>query len=197
MRCKTLLTSTRAFASLKRSKKNQGFTLIEVIIAMVTLSISLSVIFQLILPAEERSADQIHLTKAAELGQTLLDEIMGRSFDENSDRIGGLLRCDDTGAPACSESADFGPGEDGGENLRSLYDDVDDYHGYNSSDNGRFSGTDTALHSGYNDFYYEISVTYAGNDFSLQDNRSAKRILVLVTTPLGTDIEFAAYKANF
>ncbi len=59
------------------------------------LSISLSIVSILIAPTEQKSADQILQVKAAELGQSLLNDISSRAFDEKSDMVGGLLRCDE------------------------------------------------------------------------------------------------------
>lgn len=73
--------------------KSRGFTLVEIIIGIVVLSISLSIISTLIAPAEQKSADQILQVKAAELAQSLLNDISSRAFDHNSDMAGGILRC--------------------------------------------------------------------------------------------------------
>lgn len=182
----------------QNNKFSTGFTLIEVIIGIVVFAISLSIIIQLILPTERNSADQIHQIKAAQLGQALLDDIMSRSFDENSDRAGGAIRCDSAGNIACSNIL----GPDAGENRRSQYDDVDDFNGYTAA----IDSIDTGLARGYNSFNILVNVVLL-NDSELVDelnltnalagNQLAKRITVTVTTPLGTAIAFTAYKTNF
>lgn len=182
------------------SKRGKGFTLIEIIIGIVVLSISLAVISTLIVPTEQKSADQIHQVKAAELGQSLLNDISSRAFDENSDMAGGRLRC---GEPKpngdsnnCTDEDDFGPdsGEiDGsGKKNRSLFNDVDDFHDYSAHLNANNQG----LHSGYDSFIVDVKVIYDGESLELAHNL-AKRITVTITTPLGTDIEFATYKTNY
>ena len=179
---------------------SRGFTLIEIIVGIVVLSISLAIISTLIVPAEEKSADQIHQVKAAELGQSFLNDISSRAFDENSDMAGGRLRCGEpklNGDPnPCSTI--LGP-EDGnggrldkGETNRSLFNDVDDFHNYSA----HFNADNQGLHSGYDNFDIEIKVTYDGASLGLANNL-AKRITVNITTPLGTAIEFATYKANY
>ena len=174
-----------------RKQKASGFTLIEIIVGIVAFFIALSIVSQLIAPTEQQSADQIHQIKAAELGQALMDEILGRAFDENSDMVGGRDRCGETGQPACTPEGSFGP--DTGEGNRALFDDVDDYI---SSDFPLTNSTNTSLHSGYDSFKVSVEVEYDGATLGLVDEL-AKRIKITVTTPLGTDIEFAAYKANF
>jgi len=171
----------------------KGFTLIEIIIGIVMLSISLSIVATLIAPAEEKSADQILQVKAAELGQSLLNDISSRAFDENSDMAGGLIRCGEPDATTnpCTNEANFGP--DTGEGNRSLFNDVDDFHLYQN----HFNANNQNLHQGYTNFDLLVEVTYDGLSIGLADNEAAKKITVTVTTPLGTAIKFATHKANF
>jgi len=175
----------------------KGFTLIEIIIGIVILSIALSIVTTLIAPAEKKSADQILQVKAAELGQSLLNDITSRAFDENSDMAGGRIRCGEPndGSNDCTAIGTntdvFGP--DAGEGDRSLFDDVDDFHGYSQ----RINANNEPLHSGYDNFKIDIKVEYDGDSLGLPDNSNAKRITVTVTTPLGTAIKFATHKANF
>jgi len=174
----------------RNSLRQAGFTLIEVIIGIVALGISLSIVFTLIVPAEQQSADQIHQIKAAELGQGMLDEILGRAFDENSDHAGSVWRCDETGRPACTLQGSFGT--ETGETSRDLFDDVDDYQGFAS----KVNSTNQNLDAGYNSFQIAVTVSYDGTTLGLA-NALAKRVTVTITTPLGTAIEFAGYKSNF
>ncbi|MBL0709633.1 MAG: prepilin-type N-terminal cleavage/methylation domain-containing protein [Colwellia sp.] len=181
------------FSNSPLNTKN-GFTLIEIIIGIIILSIALSIVTTLIVPAEQKSADQVLQVKAAELGQSLLNDITSRAFDENSDMAGGRIRCDETGAKACTNEADFGSdNNDNTESSRGGYDDVDDFHGYSQ----HINANDESLHVGYTNFIIDIKVKYDGYSLGLPDNRNAKRITVTVTTPLGTEIKFATHKANF
>lgn len=173
-------------------KIQQGFTLIELIIGIVVLSVSLSIVSTLIVPAEEKSADNILQIKASELAQSLMTDILSRAFDDNSDMSGGRIRCGEPAANACTLSSELGP-ETGEAGNRNLFDDVDDFHGYNELIN---ASNDT-LDGGYNQFTVNVTVIYAGDDLGLANNLLAKRITVTVTTPLGTAIAFTSYKANF
>ena len=179
--------------------KEKGFTLIEIIIGIVMLSISLAIVSRLIVPTEEQSADNLLQIKAAELGQSLLNDISSRAFDHKSDMSGGRRRCDEEGQEACTEPDKLGP-EDGndfrdddGENDRDDYNDVDDFKGYSDLKDVLGAGLDNT----YNSFTIDVDVSYAGDDLGLSNNRLAKRITVTVTTPLGTKIRFATHKANF
>ncbi|WDE04494.1 prepilin-type N-terminal cleavage/methylation domain-containing protein [Thalassomonas viridans] len=175
------------------ARKSAGFTLIEVIIGIVVLAISFSVIMRVIIPTEQQSADQIHQVKAAELAQSLLAEITGRAFDQNSDMVGGVVRCDDASVTlvTCTDEVNFGT--EAGENDRSLFNDVDDYHGYNT----KVNASGDSLDSSYDTFTLAVSVSYQGNELGLGNDRLAKRIMITVTTPLGTAVTFTGYKANF
>jgi MSHA pilin protein MshD len=181
------------------SKNASGFTLIEIIIGIVVLSIALSIVSTLIVPAEQKSVDQILQVKAAELGQSLLNDISSRAFDHHSDMSGGLNRCDDIGQIACTANNRLGP-EDGngnrieaGEDAREDYNDVDDFDKYASNDDV----LDNSLGESYSNFNIYVDVQYAGLELGLADDKLAKRITVTVTTPLGTEIKFATHKANF
>lgn len=192
---------------------SKGFTLIETIVGIVVLSISFSIITNLIYPAVEQSADQLHQIRAAELGQSLLNEITGHAFDENSDHTGGHYRCNEdvdgngTIEPVEQCSTIMG-NEEGGSRL--LFDDVDDYNGINIV-NARYGvspapdefiknsqNQDLALYLGYS---LKVMVCndsdYDGDCATNADNHTAKLITVTVTTPTGFAIDFSTYKANF
>jgi MSHA pilin protein MshD len=174
-------------------KKQQGFTLIELIVGIVVLSLSLSIVTTLIAPAEEKSADNILQIKASELAQSLMNDITSRAFDDNSDMSGGRVRC---GEPAggdndCTTVIGVEAGED--EDDRNTFDDVDDFNGFTD----RVNSTGGDIDGGYAQFDILVTVSYAGVELGLADINLAKRITVRVTTPLGTAIEFTSHKANY
>ncbi|MBZ9613828.1 type IV pilus modification PilV family protein [Rheinheimera maricola] len=164
----------------------RGFTLIEMIVGIVVLAISLSIITTVLGPLFIKSADPWHQVRAAELGQSLMNEIMAKAFDENSSRSGSLLRCGEAGAAPCSVV--LGPEE----SERSEFDDVDDYHNFFASGNdihSIFGASDTRLQDVYRGFQLHISVT--------ADSLQTKRILLTVTTPTGAVVEFSAIRGNW
>ncbi len=177
----------------------RGVTLIELIAGIVVLAISLTLITSVLGPLYIKSADPWHQVRAAELGHSLMNEILGKAFDENSNRSGSVLRCNETGAPACSSAAAFGPDcADGSASCpggplesRPQFDDVDDFHGLDLSGNdiSNIFGTDARLQDVYRAYRLQIEVSY-------QDALS-KRIQLRVTTPTGDVIEFAALKGNW
>lgn len=172
-------------------KLNNGFTLIEVIVGIVALSISLSIVTSLLLPSAEQSAQQIHQIRAAELGQSLMNEITAKAFDEHSDMAGGKERCGEFGSPNCSTTL----GREGAEvsSLASEYNDVDDYHNVVQAK--------LALDSVYIGFTVDITVcndgNYNGRCEILDDIKIAKLITITITDTSGNPITFATYKANY
>jgi len=169
-------------------KKKQGFTLIEVIIGIVTMSIALSIITSLLLPTTEHSAEQFHQIRAAELGQSLMNEIVGKAFDENSNMTGGKIRCGE-GEISCTAHANLGPD---GEASVEQYNDVDDYHGVVESD--------LALDNLYSGFTVSISVCNDSNYDGVcttDDIQTAKLITITITDSFGNPINFATYRTNY
>ncbi len=183
--------STKSSLNKYTANKNSGFTLIEVIIGIVTMSIALSIILTLLLPTAEQSAEQIHQIRAAELGQSLMNEITGKAFDENSDMAGGKYRCGEAGPePTCTGNSDLGPDDEG---SVAQYNDVDDYHGVVEGD--------LILDSLYQGFTVRISVcndaNYDGLCESSEDDKTAKLITITITDSFSNPITFATYRTNY
>ncbi|MGX5913132.1 type IV pilus modification PilV family protein [Aliidiomarina sp. Khilg15.8] len=180
---------------MSKVSSQRGFTLVEIIVGIVVLAIALTLITSIILPAARQSVTPVYQVRAAELGQSMLNEVLSRSFDEQSDRQGGQLRCgeqdDDGNENPCTASANFGPdGED-----RDRFDDVDDYH--------LLADIETALGdplaARYPNFSLLIEVCYsdAQGNCGVQAEPQFKRILVRVTTPEGQNLDFSAIRGNF
>lgn len=190
----TFVRINKNFASEKshfKTKVSNGFTLIETIVGIVILSISFSILTSLIYPLANQSAEQVHQIRAAELGQSMLNEILGRAFDENSVIAGGFIRCGESGV-SCSAI-----GVDSGE-TRATYDDVDDYNAIDFSDTLQNSlGED--ISTKYVGFSMNVTVINDANynGSGTGDNSTAKLITVTVRTPQNFDFVFAVYKVNF
>lgn len=190
---------------INSKKRKSGFTLIETIVGIVVLAISFSVITTLIYPVVEQSADQLHQVKAAELGQSLLNEIQNKAFDEKSDKTGGVIRCGDMApAPACTTNDKLGADTD---EVRATYDDVDDYDGlsFNPGNGPIENSQGQSLGELYLGYGLTVEVCndgdYDGNCSAkiLEniDTSTAKLITVTIITPNGFDIQFSTYRANF
>lgn len=175
-----------------------GFTLIETIIGIVVLSIAFSILTALIYPLAEQSAEQVHQVRASELGQSMLNEILAKAFDENSDKSGGRVRCGETNlpilGPACSTA--LGPEQN---ETRVNFDDVDDYHLLNTIETAL--GSSDSLATIYVGFKVEVRVindsNYDGINNASDNNFTAKLITITVTTPQNFNFVFSAYRANY
>ncbi|WP_181044677.1 type II secretion system protein [Aliivibrio sifiae] len=76
-----------------RANAKTGFSLISIILSIVVMSFALMTLSILLFPRIQDSAQIIQSAKAAELGAAIMDEITGRSYDENSGPNGGLPEC--------------------------------------------------------------------------------------------------------
>lgn len=187
---------------------SRGFTLVETIVGIVVLSIAFTIFTSLIYPLANQSAEQVHQIRAAELGQSMLNEIFGRAFDENSDMSGGVYRCgedqnnDGLVKPENGETCSTAIGPDSltvsTKETRSSFDDVDDY-----DTQGNFIQAVNAIGERIDDTYinYEVMIevihdgNYDGNPDS--DFSTAKLITVTIKTPLDIEYIFSVYKVNF
>ncbi|MGQ4276687.1 type IV pilus modification PilV family protein [Pseudidiomarina sp. E22-M8] len=176
----------------QQSLGKTGFTLIELIIGVVVLAFAFSLIATLIFPQAIRSAEPVLQVRAANLAHAFVEEIQGKSFDENSDHSGGTLRCGESGAPACSTT--FGP--DG--ETRDRFDDVDDYHQLQLSQPSLADVFGTNLEDDYRGFNYSISVCYSDvQGTCVAGVSSFKRVQVSLATSQSQDFVFSFIKGNF
>ena len=176
--------------------KPKGFTLIELVIGIVVFSIALVLFMSLIVPQAIRSVDPIFQIRASELGESLMNEITSKSFDEKSDRAGGEAHCDAT----CIGDINLGPDEN---ESRTSFDDVDDYHGLNVSNGDIKNSLDEtiALNGSflYQGFSVSVSVVYDAAMDGIADTvvGNTKLITVTVTTPNDEDIIFSSFRSNY
>jgi MSHA pilin protein MshD len=186
---------------LKKSTKQTGFTLIEIIVGIVVLSITYAVLTTLIYPLASQSAAQVHQIRAAELGQSMINEILGKAFDENSDMSGGEERCGDLSADLCTTSANLGADGNGSEE-RGDYNDVDDYNSIRFTDAEIVNSQGDSISDVYVGFSMNVTVIY-DSDYSgayeagVDDEKTAKLITITVRSPQSDDYIFSVYRVNF
>ena len=171
------------------ARDEAGFTLVEMVIFIIVLAIGISgvvlVINRTLLDAPEALVN----TRAMEIAQLYLDEIITKKYDEQSPQ-GGTPPCDSAGNPACTAQASFGPDSEN----RDQYDDVDDYLA--TAFQAPSDAQGNALPN-YADYDVQIDIVYAGTDLGFADDRRAKRITITVRTPRDQNIPVSVYRTNF
>lgn len=181
-------------------KNTSGFTLIELIVGMLVFAIALSFFSSLILPQITRSVEPIFQVRATELAQSLINEISGKAFDEQSSRNGSHVRCGEPGVAVCTEPGSLG--FEGGES-RDSFNDVDDYHDLYEVSAGILSavGANITMDSNslYQGFSARVRVVYDQDMNGQPDNvtGNSKLITVIITTPNDEALAFATYRSNF
>ncbi|MBF7073699.1 prepilin-type N-terminal cleavage/methylation domain-containing protein [Glaciecola sp. MH2013] len=181
-----------------------GFTLIELIVGILIFAVAMVSVINFLQPQVRKGIDPIWQVRAASLAQSLSSEITAKAFDENSNLAGGATRCGENDSSAtfvnCTSAANLGP--DAGEN-RELFDDVDDYNGFNFSGANILSslglGTSVNGNNIYNGFTAQVSVIYDANLDGIADTApgNKKLVLITITTPGGEQISASAVKGNF
>lgn len=182
--------------------RQRGLTIIEMVATIAILGIALVSVASIISLGSSSSADTLQQTRAAALGQAYLDEILGRRFDERSDRS-GLNPCYGLApgpARPCTDESAFGPDTGEGE-TRGRWDDVDDYDGRVEGDGESLPLLDISGNprSEYENFHVAITVRYAGNDTAWgKAATDAKYITVAVShRSAGASWSFSAYRGNY
>ena len=174
-------------------EKPKGFTLIELIIGIVVIAIVTLVVTAGMGTLSRQTVDPWQQVRATELGQSLMNEIMARKFDEVNS---ATVRCGE-GAGACTTPANScaGPGNllpntDGAE-TREDFDDVDDFNclGINTTDLDDIFGNaiDTSYYSG---FRAEVRISELVVD-------QAKQIDIVIITPQDQRIDFSGVRGNW
>ncbi|WP_063649935.1 hypothetical protein [Aliivibrio fischeri] len=176
-------------------KHQQGFSLISIVLSIVIMSAALLIVTTSLVPRSQHNAELMYSTKASELGAAVMDEIVGRQFDQNSGPNGGLPACAPTSTP-CTHPDKLGEDGDQEKDNRTLYNDVDDFDDLSGSVKDVL-GNDLA--GIYPNFSISIEVFYDANldgkPDAIRGNR--KRIVVDVADPSGQHYVFSVIRGNF
>ena len=161
----------------------KGITLIEMVVVIVVLAIALTGITQLLGNLTVSGASAYDETKAIELAQSYVAEIMSRRYDENSP-VGGVPPCDGPSAAVCTSAIGSELGE-----TRATFDDVDDYHLLSEAPQRVDGAGAVEAREGYENFRIAVEVTQA--------TATAKKIKVTVQQPNDESLDFTVYKTNY
>jgi MSHA pilin protein MshD len=189
----------------------QGFTLIELAMTIVILGFT-SVILIPFFTSITHSPDPLIRQRAIALGQSMIDEILSKKWDEDTPTGGAPICSGESNGSRpsisnCSKSAST-ISLDTGESSpnRNNWDDVDDYNGYSESDSFTEQDGDTFTLTG---FSRSATVTYIPSDSApietttpvgtttSAQSTDTKRIVVTVSSPLGETLNFVAILCNF
>lgn len=171
------------------ARYSKGFTLIELIVGIVVIAIVTLVVTGGMAQLFRQSVDPWQQVRATEIGQSLMNEVLSKRFDENSQATNQSLRCSEPGAGSC---ASLGPCPADGslpnaeEPQRENFDDVDDYHCLELN-GGELSGSGENFYRG---FQAKVFVDY-------RQPEKTKLITIEVQTPQTEIIEFNALKGNW
>ena len=197
-------------AECKKSLSHQGFTLVELVVGMVLLSVALVALSSFLFNRASSNIDPIWQTRAIGLAQSVSNEILAKDFDENTSPSGAGFRCSED--LACTAGASLGA--ETGETLLD-YDDVDDYNGLSlsSAQLNTLVGASLLPSGGnaYEGFTVAVRVFYDGNLDGVDDNdvdgdgvqdaiaviSNIKTIRLSVNTPDNEAIVFVASRANY
>lgn len=187
--------------------RSRGFTLIESIVVIIVLGIAMVTIASFFVPQVASSAEPHYQNRSVALGQSLVNQILARGFDEHSDFDGGFVRCGDAGATPCTEPVDLGV--DDTEAMPASFNDVDDYIGcwYTASTQSSCQSAptyeltnilDENIAGSYANFRVEISVFYDQNMDGVDDNSigTLKRVELNIFGG-NNQYNLVAYKGNY
>ncbi len=180
-----------------------GFTLIELVITIVILGFS-SMIILPFFSAISRSPDPLIRTRAVNLGQSLMDEILAKKWDNNTPDGGGSLKTSEServlGALSATPYVSLGP--EAGETSRQFFNDIDDFNGY-SETTGVFHDQDNNAFTltGYQrsvqvKYIASTTATIDHNTVGLSNTSDSKLIVITVTSSTGEKFYFTAVRCN-
>ncbi|MDZ7735456.1 MAG: prepilin-type N-terminal cleavage/methylation domain-containing protein [Gammaproteobacteria bacterium] len=171
-----------------RDFRQGGFTLIELIVALVVLGVGVSGFLILINQATLNSVDPLLRTQANAVAQSYLEEILLQPFCDPDDTSDCPATCTGSPCAACSTS-------EGGN--RPVYDDVFDY--LNLPDNVVRDRNNNAI-AGLGDYSVTVGMQDSGVNFSGLSGGSCQvvRVDVDVThTNLPFTVTLSGYKVNY
>lgn len=166
-----------------KAKLQQGFTLIELVVGMLVIAIAIVMLSSMLFPQADRAAKTLHRVKSAELAHSVMNEIWGKRYDQNTNANGGVPACGSPLGSSCS--ANLGP--EAGEG-RNDFNDVDDYNGL--TQNATMLNSSQTYAEAYPN--YQLSVTVAFGPAS-----NTKLVTINVTTPDNEVITYNLVRSNY
>ncbi len=173
-------------ASIKvsiKAKPQQGFTLIELVIGMLVIGIAIVMLTSMLFPQADRAASTLHRVRSAELAHSVMNEIWGKRYDQNTNANGGTPACGSPLGNNCSTSLGLEVGE-----SRNDFNDVDDYNGLNETAT-MLNSTQTYA-AAYPNYRLNVTVAYGSAP-------NTKLVTINVTTPDNEVITYNLVRSNY
>lgn len=178
--------------------------------SIILISFALLMVTTTMIPTSQYSAELIYSTKAAELGSAVMDEVIGRQFDQNSGPNGGVPECNSPAGELCTAhlgtDTDLANGID--ETNRTEYNDVDDFNGLSGSVKDVLGDDLAGIYPNFSisiTVFYDKKTVTQSNGKSVTEmmgvksnvNTNAKRIVVTIIDPSDQKYVFSAVRGNF
>ncbi len=153
-------------AGRRRRRVSAGFTLMEVMFAVLVLAFSVAALTQAVVSGQSHTYEAMHASRAITLAEAMIDEILGKPYDDPEGAI------------------TVGP--DTGEATRDRFDNADDYDGYTEAV-GAVADQSLALYPElYQRFGRSVTATYVTENLpDLGGDHDGLRVTVTVTDTRG------------
>lgn len=173
-----------------RSGRQGGFSLVELVVALVVLAIGVTAFLNLIFNTTRHSADPMLQQQAHAIAQAYMEEVLAQPFCDPGFSTTCRTAC--TSASACTACNAV-------EGSRANYDSVCDFGGLNDSTGARdFTG---ALVGGLGAYNVSVNVDDSGVTLSGLSSASGQVVEVTVTVTHDTspdvNASVTAYRANY
>ena len=71
---------------------SRGFSLVELVVGIVVLGVAMMVMNTMLISQSKDALEPLYRLRASQLGQSILQNILSRAYDQNSDHNGGYYR---------------------------------------------------------------------------------------------------------
>ena len=198
----------------KRTNR-RGFTLVELVVGIVVLAVAMMIMNTMLISQSKDALEPLYRLRASQLGQSIMQDILSRAYDENSDHNGGKYRCGEiwingdywfdvtSGDWLLTMPQQIVPCTDvdayGVDNEENRIDNTLTYRDVNDVDDFITDGFQPAVD--YGDVLgAELSSQYNNYAVSIEVeifNSTSKKIAVIIQTPSKELIRFSALKGNY
>jgi MSHA pilin protein MshD len=189
-----------------RKRFQSGLSLIEMVVFIIVLAIGFTGLVVLYNQMTTASVDPVVRKQVLAIATSLLEEIQLRGFTycdpDDANVYTATSATVGVGAGQCATKAEappFGPDASPvNESGRSLYDNVNDYHGFQMlSGITDITGSTVPGLGAYQVTGVSVSSVGTSAPFSLADNDDALSISVTVTGPAGVSVTLEGYRLRY